>query len=68
MQGQLEVSVCVLCEEDMKEDPNLPIHIYDAEVEMWAELQNVSHKHVFRTKNRAGSLYGRSFDACSLRI
>jgi len=40
MQGQLEVSVCVLSEQDTKDDPTLPRHIYDAEVEMWAELQN----------------------------
>lgn len=39
MQGQLEVSVCVISEQDVKDDPTLPRHIYDAEVEMWAELQ-----------------------------
>lgn len=61
MQGQLEVSVCVLCEEDTKDDPNLPIHIYDAEVEMWASLMvsaehNRSIGHVFRHMFPLGAL------------
>jgi len=37
MQGHLELSVCVLSEKDMQEDPSLPKHIYDAEIEMWEE-------------------------------
>ncbi len=36
--GQLQLSCCVLREDDFKADPTLPRHVYDLEVQMWAEL------------------------------
>ncbi len=40
LHGKVQLSVCVLNEENFKADPSLPKHVYDLEVQMWKDLEH----------------------------